>query len=437
MKKTFAVLKREYLAMVRRKMFIFMTLFFPLLFAGLMTLPALLMARGIGEKKIAILDGTGELKSAFSNVAPISTKGVTPANTRAANSLLDLQYVDARGKNLAEAAKPYTSRLTSDRKASDRLDGVLVIPSDAFDGEKAKMAFYSRSSTDFVTQARLDRSVNRAIQRHRFAARGIDDASIKALIRDVPMEAVQISRTGEQKKGGQANFLIGFLLTALVLMPSLIYGVETMRGIIQEKTDRVVEILVSSMSPGQLLTGKITGLALVGLTQILAWLTIAGVASAFGAQYLEAMAGINVMQFVRPSVFVYFILFFLLAYFTYVCIYAIAGAICNSDKEAQQLIAPISIIMLMPWFLMVGIITNPDSSLSVAFSLMPVFGPLTMFVRTLVSEPPVWHIALSIVISLATIATFYWVTAKIYRIGIFSYGKRPTIPEIWQWLKVA
>jgi len=136
-------------------------------------------------------------------------------------------------------------------------------------------------------------------------------------------------------------------------------------------------------------------------------------------------------------VFVYFAIFFLLAYFTFVCVYAIGGAICNTEKEAQQLIAPISMIMMLPWFLMFAIITSPDSSMSVGFSLAPVFGPITMFVRTLVSEPPVWHILASIAISLATIFVFFWATAKIFRLGILSYGKRPTIPELWRWLKVA
>ncbi|PYQ49807.1 MAG: hypothetical protein DMF59_12535, partial [Acidobacteria bacterium] len=129
-----------------------------------------------------------------------------------------------------------------------------------------------------------------------------------------------------------------------------------------------------------------------------------------------AMAGVNVMQFLRPIVFLYFPIFFLLAYFTFVCIYAIGGAVCNSEKEAQQLIAPISMIMMLPWFLMFVIITNPDAKMSVAFSLSPVFGPITMFVRTLVSEPPVWHILLSIAISIATILAFFWVTAKIFRV---------------------
>jgi ABC-2 type transport system permease protein len=431
MKKMFAVLKREYLAAVRKKMFIFMTLFFPVLMSALMVLPGLMMAKGMGEKQIVVVDGTGELGEAFE--APLATRteerrGRMPSN-------LVVQYMNVKGKNVESEAKTYIDRISSS-KSQGKVDGVLVIPPNVFDGKDVQMAFYSRSSTDLVTHARLERAANRVIQKRRFVAKGIDEASIAALTRDVPVDSVQVSKSGEQKKGGSANFIIGFLFAAFLIMPSLIYGMETMRGIIQEKTDRVVEILISSMSPTQLLSGKITGIALVGLTQITVWLIIAAVAASFGAT-TAAMAGINVTQFVRPMMFVYFILFFLLAYFTFVCIYAIAGAACNTEKEAQQLIAPISMIMMLPWFLMVGIITNPDSALSVGFSLAPVFGPITMFVRTLVSEPPVSHVLTSIAVSLVTIAVFYWATAKIFRVGILSYGKRPTIPELIRWVRVA
>jgi ABC-2 type transport system permease protein len=163
---------------------------------------------------------------------------------------------------------------------------------------------------------------------------------------------------------------------------------------------------------------------------------MAGVAGTFAAT-TASMAGENVTQFLRASTFIYFGVFFLLAYLTYVCVYAIGGAVCNSDKEAQQLIAPITMIMMLPWFLLAGLITNPDSSLAVGFSLAPVFGPMTMFIRTLVADPPASQIATTIVVSIATIAVFFWITAKIFRVGILSYGKRPTIPELWRWLKVA
>jgi ABC-2 type transport system permease protein len=431
-RKFFAVLKREYTQTVRKKMFIFMTLFFPVLMSGAMILPGLMMAKSMTGKKVAVIDGTGQLRDAFTKSATAAAKKAT--SRRDLPFELNVEYVDAHGKDVTATAKPYLSRLTS--REGDKLDAILVIPPDAFDSDKAKMTFYSRAATDFITQQTLASGANRAIYRHRLLARGIDPEMLDKLTRDVPVDAVQLSKSGEQKKGGELNFILGFIFAALLIIPSLIYGLEIMRGIIQEKTDRVVEILISSMSPRQLLTGKVTGIALVGLTQVSVWILVGLAIASFGAA-TAMMAGVNLTQFLRPIVFVYFAIFFLLAYFTFVCVYAIGGAVCNSEKEAQQLIAPISMIMMLPWFLMVAIITNPDGNMAVGFSLSPVFGPITMFVRTLVSDPPMWHILLSIAISVATILIFFYVTAKIFRVGILSYGKRPTIPELWRWLKVA
>jgi ABC-2 type transport system permease protein len=436
-------MKREYLQAVRKKMFIFMTLFFPVLMAGMIILPGLLIAHSLGDKKVAVIDGTGALGDAFAKtiapVAPDAKSALSGRGNRDLPQSLDVEYVDAHGRgDLVGAARPFLDRLNIDGKASKRLDAVLVVPANAFDGADAKMTFYSRSSADLISQERLGSVANRAVQRHRLSSRGIDPAAVDALTRSVPVESVQLSKNGEQKKGGEGNFIIGFIFAALLMIPSFVYGLETMRGIVQEKSERIVEVLVSSMSPRQLLTGKIIGVAGVGLTQVAVWLTIIALAGTFAAA--SAMAGglpINIGQFLRPMVFVFFALFFVLGYLTFVCVYAVAGAACNTEKEAQQLVAPIQMVMMLPWFLMMPIITNPDSSMAVGLSMMPVYGPLTMFVRTLVSEPPVWHILASIAVSLATIAVFFYVTAKIFRIGILSYGKRPTIPELWRWMKVA
>jgi ABC-2 type transport system permease protein len=441
MNKMFAVVKREYLQAVRRKMFIFMTLFFPILMAAIIVLPGLMIAKGLGDKKVAVIDGTGGLRSAFSHhlapAAPDPKKALSGGNRGELPQSLDVEYADAHGlRDLNTAARPYLDRLNADKSSGQRLDAVLVIPSNAFAGNNAKMTFYSRSSTDLFSEERLGSIANRAIQRQRLSARGLDTAAVDTLTREVPTDSVQLSKSGEQKKGGEANFIIGFIFAFLLIMPSFIYGLETMRGIVQEKSERIVEVLVSSMSPRELLTGKILGVAGVGLTQVGVWLVAIAAAGTFGAANAMA-AGVNVTQFLRPMVFVYFALFFILGYLTFVCVYAIAGAACNTDREAQQLVAPIQMVMMLPLYVMLPIITNPDSTFSVALSLMPVYGPMTMFVRTLVSEPPVWHVLLSIAISIVTILGFFYVTAKIFRVGILSYGKRPTIPELWRWLKVA
>lgn len=447
MNKMFAVMKREYLQAVRKKVFIIMTLLFPFLMAGIMVLPGLMMAKGMGQKRIAVLDGTGKLKGAFTNantkepqekVDPKkeAQKALEGSGRRGLPSQFTIEYVDKTNADVEKDAKPYLDRLTRDDEAADKLEGVFVIPPKALVDQETPLSYYSRASTDFMTQERLGRLANRSLQSLRLSANGLKPELVDQLLQDLPVNAVQLSRTGEKKTGGELNFLFAFILGALLILPSFVYGQETMRGIVQEKTDRVVEVLVSSVTPMELLTGKILGIASVGLTQIFVWLTMIGLVGAYGAAVVS-MADINLAQFVRPSVFAYFFLFFILAYLTYVCVYAIAGAVCNSEKEAQQFIMPIMMLMMMPWFLMMPIVMNPDAPFAVAFSLAPVFGPITMFVRTTVTEPPMWHLAVSVAVSLATILGFFWVTAKIFRIGILSYGKRPTVPELWKWIKVA
>ncbi|GAC1429041.1 MAG: ABC transporter permease [Thermoanaerobaculia bacterium] len=438
MNKLIAVFKREYLSAVRKKMFIVMTFMLPLLMGGLMYVIVSLASRGVGEKKIAVVDGTGALGDTFNQGEILARQTVPRPEMRRLNttsSMLKLQYLDAHGQDPDVLAKPYLNRLSADGKG-DRLDGVFVIPSNAMSNSDTHLKYYSRSATDFISEARLSSMTNTAVQRKRLAARGMSDDELDRLMKEMKVDAVQLSRSGEQKKGGAQNFILGFILTAMLFVPSLVYGLEVMRGIIQEKTDRVVEVLISSMSPMQLLIGKVLGIAAVGLTQIAVWFLMAGIVGTGGVA-TAALAGENVMQLLRPATFVYFAIFFLLAYLTFVCIYAIGGAACNTEKEAQQLIMPISMIMMLPWFLLSVIITNPDSNLAVGLSLAPIFGPLTMYVRTLVAEPPMWHIALSILVSICTIAALFWITAKIFRVGILSYGKRPTIPELWRWVKVA
>jgi ABC-2 type transport system permease protein len=433
MKKMIAVFKREYLQAVRKKMFIIMTFLLPVLMGAVLILPSLLMARAMEEKTVAVLDGTGQLAEAFSDQQQAARsrgrrRSIEPTD-------VNVDYVNRQGQtNLEAEAKPYLERMRSEK--DDRLDGVLLIPADAVTASRTRLKYYSRSSTDIITHERLGSLTNRGLQRLRLGSRGLNADEIDQLLSQASVDAVQVSKTGEQKAGGMANFVVGFIFTALLMLPSFIYGLEIMRGIIQEKTDRVVEVLISSMTPAQLLIGKIMGVAAVGLTQISVWILMGAGVAAFGAAAALA-AGVNVLQFLSFSIIVYFVVFFVLAYLTIVCVYAIGGAVCNSEKEAAQLIAPITLVMMLPWFLLIALITSPDSNLAVGFSLAPVFGPVTMFIRTLVSEPPIWHILLSIAVSIATVLAFFWATAKIFRVGILSYGKRPTIAELWRWLRVA
>jgi ABC-2 type transport system permease protein len=402
--------------------------------------------KGIGQKHIAVVDGTGRLGSAVAEglrkpepadpkpdaaeslARPDRRRSSLPENVRA-------DYVNASGRDPKTVAAPLLERLHA-QADEGRLDGVLVVPAGAFADPSLRMTYYSRSSTDIMTQERLGRVVNRALSRERLAGRGLDPAEIDTLLRDLRVEAVQLTKGGEEKTGGEMNFLVGFVFVLLIFLPVLLYGQEVMRGIIQEKTDRVVEVLISSMTPFELLSGKILGMAAVGLTQIAIWVTMGSVFAAYGAAAALA-AGVNLGQFLRPALALWFVVFFVLGYLINVCIYAVGGAIVTSEKEAQQVLSPVIIVMMVPWFLVMPIVMNPDSAFSTALSLIPIYTPITMFIRVLVSEPPLWQVGLSILLAVGTILGFLWVTAKIFRVGLLVTGKRPTIPEIWRWLKVA
>jgi ABC-2 type transport system permease protein len=442
-RKLLAVFKREYLQTARKKSFIILTLLLPLLMAGVVVLPTMLIAKSFGEKRVAVLDGTGRLRDAFepknltaaiaadgeSEIRRVSGRGNPTAAIRP-------EYVAVMGDPRTSAA-PYLARLTGKDLPDERkLDGVLVIPPEVLTNPAGKLAYYTRSATDIVGQQQVADIARLALTRLRLAERGIEPAVIEEVMRRTPVESIQVSRSGEQRKGGELNVLIGFVFAALLLVPMIIYGVEIMRGIVQEKTDRIVEILISSMSPVQLLGGKILGLAAVGLTQVSVWMAMGGVvAGATGG--MAAAAGLNLGPFLRWSILPYFFVFYVLGYMIYVCVYAVSGAITNSEKEAQQAATVPMLIILLPWFLLMPIIMNPDSRLATVLSMIPLFTPITMFVRVLVSEPPFWQVGASIALTIATITFLFWAAAKIFRVGILSYGKRPTIPEIWRWLKVA
>ena len=441
MRKALAVLKREYLEDVRKKTFIIMTLILPFLMAALMFVPTLLMMKGIESKRVVVVDGTARLQDVFG--AKRLASATEPPVSRAARELgkraqaqqggkaleLKTDYVAATGEVKA-AAQPFLEQLReNDGSRPERLDGVLLIPSDAFTNTDAKLVYYSRAVSDIMTEERLANTVNQALSRERLAGRGIAAAEEDHLLKRLELEGIKVSKSGEEKKGGELSFIVGFIFAALLLFPTMIHGQEVMRGIVQEKTERVVEILISSMPSFDLLSGKVMGLALVGLTQVGAWLAM-GAAMAVYTGGAALVAGVNVFQFVDLRIIPWFFVFFLLGYLTFVCIYAVGGAISNSEKEAQQFMGPIMMVAMVPWMLAFPILQNPESRLATVLSLIPVFTPITMFMRMIVSEPPLWQVAISVVLSIATVVAFFWMTAKIFRVGILSYGKRPSPAEL-------
>jgi len=221
----------------------------------------------------------------------------------------------------------------------------------------------------------------------------------------------------------------------MLYVTTLMWGQALMTGVIEEKASRVVELAVSSMSPWSLLSGKLLGIGGAGLTQLLVWVFSMAAISTFGAPMLAASE--VPMPEITPLILTSYVIFFLLGFFLYASLYAAVGASVNTVQEAQSLVFPVMMPLILSVMFFPFVLQNPDSRLSVIPSLITPCTPIVMFLRITVLTPPAWQIVLSILLTALTTAGVMWVSARIYRVGILMYGKRPTFPEILRWVRTS
>jgi ABC-2 type transport system permease protein len=217
----------------------------------------------------------------------------------------------------------------------------------------------------------------------------------------------------------------------------IVYGVATMRSVMEEKSTRIIEMLVSSVRPFHLLSGKILGVAGVALTQYLIWAVTARAVTAYGkAAVAVVRPGASLPEFHIPAAwFGYLVVFFLAGYLLYASLYAAVGAMVSSEQEAQQVQAPLTVLILVSFLLFNVILRDPSSRLSTVLSLIPFLSPILMMLRIALQTPPLWQIALALALSLATTLGVVQLSARIYRVGVLMYGKRPSLRELMRWLR--
>jgi ABC-2 type transport system permease protein len=253
-------------------------------------------------------------------------------------------------------------------------------------------------------------------------------------MKPVDLKMFKIGASGESKEGGvRQDFMIAFALLFFLYMSVLFYGIFVMRGVIEEKQSRIIEIVISSVRPTQMMLGKVIGIGLVGLTQIGIWAISAGLLSLFGAT-MFASQGATVPN-IPMSLLVYFVLYFVLGFFLYATLYAMVGSIVSSEDDAQQAQFPVTMLLVVPMMIFGLVMSNPNSTSSIILSMVPFFAPTLMMMRIAVINPPVWQVILSMVIMVGTIFGLLWVAARVYRVGILMYGKRPSIVELGRWLR--
>ncbi|MBI1941775.1 MAG: ABC transporter permease [Acidobacteria bacterium] len=424
MRKIWLVVKREYLARVRTKGFIIGTVAFPLFMVGIVALPVILMRhqtdRGL---KLAILDNTGEMAADV----------VQSLDRKLPNGDPAYDVVKIFEEPRPEEEEALREELRAQVNQTE-LDGFLIIPMDVLEGESA--AFHTRNTGDLELARSIRSAVREAAIAERLRDRGLEIGNVRDLVQGVGVTLVKVTKEGEVEEKGQT------LATALVMMvvlyvTLLVYGLATLRSVLEEKTTRMSEILVSSLRAFHLLVGKLLGVAAAGFTQYLIWTITAALLAAYGTVLASAVRpGSAIPNIQLPiSTLVYLVVFYLGGYFLYASLYAAAGAMVSTDEDAQQVQTPLTLLVLLAYLMFIVVMRNPSSTLSIVLSLIPFFAPILMVLRIVLQTPPFWQIALSIALIVLTTTGIVFVSAKIYRVGILMYGKRPSVVELWRWLR--
>ncbi|HEY0784211.1 MAG TPA: ABC transporter permease, partial [Thermoanaerobaculia bacterium] len=244
-----------------------------------------------------------------------------------------------------------------------------------------------------------------------------------------------IAEKGSRGQGGIGGFILAIALFLMLYMILVFYGQQVMQGVLEEKGSRVIEVITSAVSPTELMMGKLGGICLLALTQLSIWIgTAAFITSPLLSVFIALPPDIQ-LPTLTVAVVVNFFLLFLFGFFLFSTIYLMIGSSFNSLQEAQQVAGPAILLIVAPVFFFTAVINAPDSTLSVVTSLIPFFTPLVMMLRVAVKMPPLWQLLTAYGLSAATIGFMIWLCARIYRIGILMYGKKPTIQEIWRWVR--
>ena len=420
MRKIWLIIKREYVTRVKTKGFVFATIGVPLFSAGIMLLSIVMATRQTDRTlKLVIVDNAGGLGAGI---------GENLASEKLDNGKPRFEIIKTLDRPQSEP------KALEDLRAQvngGQLDGYLVIPKDI-----ASVEFHTKNAGDFMMYGPVGSAVNHAVIARRLSDKGVHLENVAELVKGIELKVIKVSQQGEAEDKGQ-TFVTGLILAMLLYITLIMYGVITMRSVLEEKTTRIVEVLVSAVKPLQLLLGKIIGVAAVGFTQYLIWITAGVLLTTYGGA-LAAMVrpGASFPHIHIPSsLIIYLAVYFILGYFLYASLYAAVGAAASNEQDAQQLQLPVTMPLVFGFIMYNAVLRDPNSTLSFVMSEIPFFSPILMVLRITAQTPPFWQIALSIGILALTTLGVVFLSSRIYRVGILMYGKRPSVVEILRWLR--
>ncbi len=433
------ILKREYLTRVKKRSFIILTLLGPLFFAVLMIAPSLLMINSDkmeSKKAIAVLDETAWFKGKFET---------TDVNT--------FVYYD-ENEDIDSLKKLVFDGI---------YDAVLYIPMTSLN-VPVNAKLYSNKQIPMTLSSHIRNTMKQEVEHKKLLASGIDPKIVKSVQTNINVATIRMdSETEEKTSYAEIELIIGFCLAIIIYLVIFIFSSQVMRGVIEEKTNRIIEVIISSVKPFELMMGKILGIALVVLTQITIWIIlttaiyfiangiilgpeilspsgtvmteqISQISETSNVQtvMLEAVNMVNSINF--KAILIGFLFYFVFGYLLYAALFAAIGAMVDNETDSQQFVTIVSLPLIIAFISTTTLMNNPDSSLGIWLSMIPFTSPVTMMIR-IPFGVPYWQVGLSLLILISTFVAFTWLASKIYRTGILMYGKKPSWKEIWKWLR--
>jgi ABC-2 type transport system permease protein len=425
-KKVLAVVRREYVERVRTRAFWFGTMLIPGLLLAIIGIQIALARRATGDRRLAVLDATGTLYAPLKAELEAEEKEQKKEKTpeRLPHWILEFRPVEGMETQKDELRKEIFAK---------KIDGYLLLTPDLLKNDQIE--YYSTTVSEFTALSQLENAVNKVRLRQKIAARGLSPDLANDLEKACKLRPFRISKKGASEEKG-AGIIAALIFFIVMYSTFFMYGAQVMIGVLDEKTNRIVEIIIASVRPTELMIGKMLGIGLVGLTQYFAWAFVAASLSAPGIAAGLASSDLGSPR-IPVTMLAYFVLYFILGYFLYASVYTCVAAPFNTNQEAQQLAMIPMVLIVSSIVVYPAVLNNPSGGLSVFFSLFPFTASLTMFLRTSLSEVPAWQIGLSIVSIVVTTAVIASFAGRIYRVGILMYGKKPTIPEILRWARYA
>jgi ABC-2 type transport system permease protein len=432
------VAKREYLQRARTKAFWLTTLILPLFVTAISVVPTLLLSKSGSTQRIVVVDETGKL----------SPDLVKRLNSRAAQQP---KKEESKGLRRRDDEGSISFQATAEAPAADRaaqqaglnrrvlgkeLDAWVWLGPGVFADKPVE--YHARNVSNILTQAALRDEISAAVRQVRFREAGIDPARVDEMSRSVELDKQRVSATGSRAESGLGAAALAMVLFFILYIAIIMWGQQVMQGVLEEKGSRVIEVVISSVTPFELMMGKLIGICLLGLTQLALWLGTILVVTSPGivASMAFLPAGVSLPSLSLVTL-INFVLLFILGFLAYATLYAGIGASFNNLQEAQQAASLAMVFVIIPVMVMYPVINDPNSRMATVLSLIPMFTPLLMPLRIAIEMPPVWQLALAYALTIGFVIGMIWVCARIYRVGILMYGKKPTFAEIWKWTRYA